>query len=663
MDVNKQREISARYEKYYKKINHGELPENFESIVIDEIAAHYTETVFSDIDVLAYLTEEQPTIKDRIIGFFNKSARTYADDSNLSSAARKFARQYRKLFQQVAERDYQSNSAPALALSVENGEENPVTNINQEKMHDTGEERYSLVGRTEDGRGIYRSNYPENTPKDVKQKDIINLVQNVWSKKPIKLNLVVAGKAVPIEARFNPELTERSDLSKIAFGNRKGTASEKRITMNLSSDFYQIAEESHHVGSKTETGKDNAAHAGVSTWHYFLTDLVYVEADGTEIECYMNIDVKQNDSGHWFYSFGIEKGSRPADVLSVVTDKSATTSTNSIPENPKKSNSFSKKSLENSSEERFSLAEDTESIESKADYSYDTLVSKPNIEVVTLADTLPIKDDGSIDRKSIIKSGRENAKAQNNPKNTQTETYVKVKDINTDVIIRTDGLRHGLSHDSEDTAFATISIGDLLANSIAINESNARTQGKRTTQMSYVLLSVGQNKKGPYLVRIIVDKTTNEVSEISTYGLYAIKAKKDGVLFMPKGNEADGDNRSYPYLHSTISIADLLQNVKSINLANEVFSQDVADKLGVSRTKGTLSDNLRYSLPEDEDFESPTVENVAKQTEKDNSIKGRIKSFKKNFFTAKDRLYIDTVDEMYCIAEESRTNKPCGDKF
>ena len=147
MDAKKKREISARYEKYYKKMNKGELPENFEAILIDEIAAHYTETVFSDIDVLAYLTEEQPTIKDKIIGFFNKSARTYADDSNLSSAARKFARQYRKLFQQVAERDYQSNSAPALALSVENGEENPVTNINQEKMNVRGEERYSFAGK------------------------------------------------------------------------------------------------------------------------------------------------------------------------------------------------------------------------------------------------------------------------------------------------------------------------------------------------------------------------------------------------------------------------------------------------------------------------------------------------------------------------------------
>ncbi len=57
----------------------------------------------------------------------------------------------------------------------------------------------------------------------------------------------------------------------------------------------------------------------------------------------MNIDVKQNNAGNWFYSFAIEKGSRPADVLSVVTDKSATTSTNRIHENEKKVNTSKKK--------------------------------------------------------------------------------------------------------------------------------------------------------------------------------------------------------------------------------------------------------------------------------------------------------------------------------
>lgn len=217
-------------------------------------------------------------------------------------------------------------------------------------MHDTVNERYSFVGRTEDGRGIYRSNYPKNTPKAQKQKDIIDLVQNVWSKKPIKLNLILDGETVEIEARFNPELTERSDLAKIAFGNRKGTNSEKRITLNPSSDLYQIAEESRYVRSKTETGKDNPAHFGVSQWHYFVTDLVYVEEDGVKIECYMNIDVKQNDNGNWFYSFAIEKGTAPRTLLAGVTEDSATVPNNIILKTEEKSNTFEKNSSKKSSD-------------------------------------------------------------------------------------------------------------------------------------------------------------------------------------------------------------------------------------------------------------------------------------------------------------------------
>ncbi len=289
--------------------------------LIGEFNAHYAEGLLGNKNTLERLLADKPTLKDKILDFFKGAETDYSGDERLSREAEKLFKRYKKLFDSFSEKN-QGNNA------TERG---------------SGDRAYAFIGRTEDGRGIYRSNYPENTPKDVKQKDIIDLVQNVWSKKPIKLNLIVDNKTVSIEARFNPELTERSDLSKIAFGNRKGTASEKRITMNLSSDLYQIAEESRHVGSKTETGKDNAAHAGVTTWHYFITNLVYVEADGTKIDCYMNIDVKQNDSGNWFYSFAIEKGSRPADVLSVVTDESATTSTNSITKNSENVNSNSKK--------------------------------------------------------------------------------------------------------------------------------------------------------------------------------------------------------------------------------------------------------------------------------------------------------------------------------
>lgn len=200
------------------------------------------------------------------------------------------------------------------------------TNLNK-----SNEVKFSKVGKTDDGRTIYKTNYETHTPKAVKQQDIINLVQNVWSRLPIELNIVKNGKTVPILARFNPNLSERSDLSKIAFGNRKGNASEKRMTLDLASDLYSIAEEAQYVKSKAETGKNNPAHKNVSQWHYFITNLVYRDENNQDIDCYMNIDVKETNEGNWFYSFAIEKGTAPQTLLAVVTDEtSATVPINSI---------------------------------------------------------------------------------------------------------------------------------------------------------------------------------------------------------------------------------------------------------------------------------------------------------------------------------------------
>lgn len=347
-------------DKLVEQKNQEEFAKTAETL-IDEYEAHYAQQVLENKGIMEHLVAEKPALKDRILNFFKGAKTDYATVPALSDEAARYYTKYKKWFDSFAK----SREGARIGAESEMGAAySGATHADVDT--DT---RFALIGRTDDERGIYRTNYPENTPKDVKQKDIVYLVQNVWSKNPIKLNLIVDGKEVPIEARFNPELTERSDLSKIAFGNRKGTASEKRITMNLSSDLYQIAEESHHVGSKTESGKDNAAHAGVATWHYFLTDLVYIDADGTEIECYMNIDVKQNDSGHWFYSFAIEKGSRPADVLSVVTDKSATTSAISITENAEKSNPSDEKTSVNAKD---SLG--NELTEAQAEYFKDSKV-------------------------------------------------------------------------------------------------------------------------------------------------------------------------------------------------------------------------------------------------------------------------------------------------
>ncbi len=115
----------------------------------------------------------------------------------------------------------------------------------------------------------------------------------------------------------------------------------------------------------------------------------------------------------------------------------------------------------------------------------------------------------------------------------------------------------------------------------------------------------------------------NTISEISTYGLYAVRAKKDGTLFMPKGNEGEEVDSSVPYLGSTISIADLLEGVKVLNLANEVFSKDVATKLGAQRHTGELSSNLRFALP----YSAPTSESVTTKVEQAYKPKLKDKAF------------------------------------
>ena len=206
-------------------------------------------------------------------------------------------------------------------------------------------EKYSLVGVSADGRKIYKTDYPKGTPKSVKQKELINLVQNVWSKKPITLTVLRNGKPQKIVANFNPELGERTDLAKLAYGNKKGTSSEQRMTLDLASDFYQIAQDAQYTKSKAETGKSyNPAHEDVFNWDYFVTNILYQNENGENIDCHMNLDVKQNPDGHWFYSFAIKKGVAPQTLDAVVTDKSATTPINIISNSAENVKNSAKKS-------------------------------------------------------------------------------------------------------------------------------------------------------------------------------------------------------------------------------------------------------------------------------------------------------------------------------
>lgn len=274
-------------------------------------------------------------------------------------------------------------------------------------------------------------------------------------------------------------------------------------------------------------------------------------------------------------------------------------------------------------------------------YSYDSLTAKKELPVVNITAKIPVNTNGATDYKAIIAIGKKNARKENNLHNTKTSTYVYVPDIKRDVLIGANGLKHGLPR-SRETALAVMNIGDILRNSFAVNELNASTS--RATDMSYVLLGAFRDSKNIYAVRTVVSKQTNNVTEFDIYQLGAVKGKKietpDPAL--KRGAAVTEQSSLISSESPTVSISNFLQAVKNISLINEVFSNDVAAKLNVTRSNGDMSRDIRYDLAEGQkaqgsengknDNSSTTDESeMRKQIRKDNeefAKQNRLKYFK-----------------------------------
>lgn len=189
--------------------------------------------------------------------------------------------------------------------------------------------------------------------------------------------------------------------------------------------------------------------------------------------------------------------------------------------------------------------------------------------MIDFSTSIPTTDSEKIDKKAVIEQGKQNARKQKNPNNTQTNTYVYVDDIGLDVLIGTKGLQHGLAR-SEETALAVMQIGDILKNNIAVNELNG--SDSRGTDMSYILLGACQDGKDLFVVRSVVSKLKNDVTEISVYQLGAVKGKKAETPnpVLKHGAAVTEQSSLISSGSPVVSIADFLQNVKTLSMANEI---------------------------------------------------------------------------------------------
>lgn len=527
-------------------------------VLMDEMNAHYAEGLLANKNTLARLIDKKPTLPSRILSFFRSAKKDYAQDKRLSRSAEKLLRHYKTLFDNFSAQNRANLGLEA--VRVEDGADEGV--------------RFSI----QDGKVVIDTD--RDIFKGVDRKDYGRTVRTYMC-------LHFRGKQVNnalFTKRSEQEYTH-SGYTQSLYGKEDGVYEAK---MKASTELDKI------VSAGTFLGHEDAKHPHeYNKGGYDRFEIVF-NLDGEDFNGEMLIAIGEDDRRIFYDIVNIKRGDRT--FTEELSAPIATASDNSITETERKSNPSDENSSEKNSEGRFALPEEGGvSLADSHAYTYDALVKKEDVSVVTFPTELPVTKKGEVDKNAVVARGRINARQQKNPNNTDERTYVHVGDIGLDVLLSKKGMVHGIAR-SQETAFAVMKIGDVLKNSVAVNELNG--SAKRKTEMSYVLLGACRDSENLYVVRSVVSKLENDVTEIDVYQLGAVKGKKTETPTSALGGTGVKEQNALVSSESlAISIADLLQNVKDIPLANEVFSADVAKRLGVSRTKGSLSDGLRYALP------------------------------------------------------------------
>ncbi len=226
---------------------------------------------------------------------------------------------------------------------------------------------------------------------------------------------------------------------------------------------------------------------------------------------------------------------------------------------------------------------------SMRDYSYEALTEKPDVQVTTLSEDVPKN------RADVVYEAKKNA-AKIGKRNKDGSVTVHVKDIDRDIVLGTRGLQHGLDRRFDINAPVALQAGEILQNSIQINEMNPE---KAEANSSYVLIGAAQNENGQlYIVRSVVNGYKSELASMDV--LYAMNAKTEADLQIQKENRLGdyprgGQHKGSSPSGSTISIAELLDSVN--RYFPDILPEDVLRHYGhTERPAGRLGESALYSM-------------------------------------------------------------------
>lgn len=217
-------------------------------------------------------------------------------------------------------------------------------------------------------------------------------------------------------------------------------------------------------------------------------------------------------------------------------------------------------------------------------YSYESLVSKPDMKVTTVDDSVKYEPIPTI-RKAIVNQAVKNT-AEVGYNNESGNAVVCVKDIDTDVVISKNGLMHGLDRRLNALAPITLNAGKIIKNAIRLNELTPKSEH---ISNSYILIGMAKSQNNePYLVSFIVNRATNEVVSVDV--LYSINTKKEPARLIDAGVPAFTADR---LTGSYISISQLLDYVN--RYFPDILPEQVLRHYGYERRPdGSIGENALY---------------------------------------------------------------------
>ncbi len=218
------------------------------------------------------------------------------------------------------------------------------------------------------------------------------------------------------------------------------------------------------------------------------------------------------------------------------------------------------------------------------EYSYEALISKPDMNVILFDAVVP----GN--RADIVYQAKRNAEKIGKLSSKDKSVSVYVEDIGKEIVLSTKGLEHGLRRlrnlQTDANSFAAVKAGEILKNSIRINKL---TPKKQNVDSSYVLIGVAKSITDDlFIIRSVINHYNNELMSMDV--LYSVNAKKESAVH----NAPPITKDSLRITDSTISISDLLEYVNMY--FPDILPESVLRHFGYdARPEGEMGEDALFS--------------------------------------------------------------------